>query len=184
MSVNLMSHYWGCSEAIRTWVRHKAAGAIVNISSVHARAVFNMWASYDVAKAGIDAPTRYIAVEYGPIGIRANSIQPGATATALVKQVIADSPDPEVARREMSIIHPLERICEPAEVAAAAAWLLSAEASFVSGQHLAVASPHAATAANSTGSYSSAIAKTPRDNGVSAHGCGHARSRRSWVVIG
>lgn len=138
ISVNLMSHYWGCSEAIRTWVRDKTNGAIVNISSVHARAAFNMWASYDVAKAGIDALTRYVAVEYGPIGIRANSIQPGATATPLVKQVIADSPDPEVARREMSIIHPLERICEPAEVAAAAAWLLSSEASFVSGQHLAV----------------------------------------------
>jgi NAD(P)-dependent dehydrogenase (short-subunit alcohol dehydrogenase family) len=138
LSVNLMSHYWGCSEAIRTWVRDRSGGAIVNISSVHARAAFNMWASYDVAKAGIDALTRYIAVEYGPIGIRANSIQPGATATQLVKQVIADSPDPEIARREMSIIHPLERICEPAEVAAAAAWLLSSEASFVSGQHLAV----------------------------------------------
>jgi NAD(P)-dependent dehydrogenase (short-subunit alcohol dehydrogenase family) len=138
MAVNLMSHYWGCSEAIRTWVRHRATGAIVNISSVHARAAFNMWASYDVAKAGIDALTRYIAVEYGPIGIRANSVQPGATATPLVKQVIANSPDPEVARREMSIIHPLERICEPAEVAAAATWLLSSEASFVSGQHLAV----------------------------------------------
>ena len=136
--VNLMSHYWGCSEAIKTWVRDKAVGAIVNISSVHARAAFNMWASYDVAKAGVDALTRYIAVEYGPIGIRANSIQPGAVATPLNMKVIADSPDPEVARREMSIIHPLERICEPAEVAAAAAWLLSSEASFVSGQHLAV----------------------------------------------
>lgn len=138
ISVNLMSHYWGCSEAITTWVRHKAKGAIVNISSVHARAAFNMWASYDVAKAGIDALTRYIAVEYGPVGIRANSIQPGAIATPLVKQVIANSPDPAVAEREMSIIHPLERIGEPAEVAAAAAWLLSPEASFVSGQHLAV----------------------------------------------
>jgi NAD(P)-dependent dehydrogenase (short-subunit alcohol dehydrogenase family) len=138
ISVNLMSHYWGCSEAITTWVRHKAMGAIVNISSVHARAAFNMWASYDVAKAGIDALTRYIAVEYGPVGIRANSIQPGAIATPLVKQVIANSPDPAVAEREMSIIHPLERIGEPAEVAAAAAWLLSPEASFISGQHLAV----------------------------------------------
>jgi NAD(P)-dependent dehydrogenase (short-subunit alcohol dehydrogenase family) len=138
LAVNLMSHYWGCSEAIKTWVRDKAVGAIVNISSVHARAAFNMWASYDVAKAGIDALTRYIAVEYGPIGIRANSIQPGAVATPLNMKVIDDSPDPDLARREMSIIHPLERICEPAEVAAAASWLLSSEASFVSGQHLAV----------------------------------------------
>jgi glucose 1-dehydrogenase len=137
-AVNLMSYYWGCSEVITAWVAQKRAGAIVNISSVHGRAAFTMWAAYDVAKAGIDALTRYVAVEYGPIGIRANAVAPGAVATPLVKQVIAMSPDPKVAEREMSIIHPLERIGQPEEIAAATAWLLSSESSFVSGQSLAV----------------------------------------------
>ena len=138
IAVNLMSHYWGASEAISTWVRQRRTGAIVNVSSVHGRAAFNMWAAYDVAKAGIDALTRYIAVEYGPVGIRANAVAPGAIATPLVKQVIEASPNPAVAEREMSIIHPLERIGQPEEVAAAASWLLSEEASFVTGQSLAV----------------------------------------------
>lgn len=138
MKVNLMSHFWGSSEAIRTWVGHRATGAIVNVSSVHGRSAFKMWAAYDVAKAGIDALTRYIAVEYGPIGIRANAVAPGAIRTPLVSQVIRESPDSARAEREMSIQHPLERIGEPEEVAAAAAWLLSDEASFVTGQSLAV----------------------------------------------
>jgi NAD(P)-dependent dehydrogenase (short-subunit alcohol dehydrogenase family) len=138
IAVNLMSHFWGSSEAIQTWVGQRRTGTIVNVSSVHGRAAFNMWAAYDVAKAGIDALTRYIAVEYGPIGIRANAVAPGAIATPLVKQVIQSSPDPAEAEREMSVIHPLERIGQPEEVAAAASWLLSEEASFVTGQSLAV----------------------------------------------
>lgn len=138
MKVNLMSHFWGSSEAIRTWVGQRRTGAIVNVSSVHGRSAFNMWAAYDVAKAGIDALTRYIAVEYGPIGIRANAVAPGAIRTPLVDQVIRESPDPVIAEREMSIQHPLERIGEPEEVAAAVAWLLSDEAAFVTGQSLAV----------------------------------------------
>ena len=138
IAVNLMSHFWGASEAIAWWVKNRRAGAIVNISSVHGRSAFNMWAAYDVAKAGIDALTRYIAVEYGPVGIRANAVAPGAIATPLVKQVIKDSPDPAEAEREMSIIHPLERIGEPEEVAAAVAWLLSSKTSFVTDQSLTV----------------------------------------------
>jgi NAD(P)-dependent dehydrogenase (short-subunit alcohol dehydrogenase family) len=138
IAVNLMSHFWGSPEAIRTWVKHRTTGTIINVSSVHARAAFNMWAAYDVARAGIEGLTRYTAVEYGPVGIRCNSVAPGAVRTPLVRQVILESPDSAEAEREMSIIHPMERIGEPEGIGATVAWLLSSEASFVIGESLAI----------------------------------------------
>lgn len=136
--VNLQSVYWGCSEAIRAFIDQKVHGAIVNISSIHGRSAFNGWAAYDAAKGGVDALTRYIAVEYGPLGIRANAIAPGAIRTDLLTRVINDSEDPVKAELEMSILHPMERLGEPHEIADVAAFLLSSQSSFLSGQSIAV----------------------------------------------
>ncbi len=136
--VNLMGAYWGASEAVRTFLRQRTPGAIVNISSIHARAAFSGFAAYDVAKGGVNALTRYIAVEYGPAGIRANAIEPGAIRTSMNQSVIDASPDPERAAHDMAALHPLGRMGEPREIASVAAFLLSDEASFVSGECIAV----------------------------------------------
>lgn len=136
--VSLMGYYWGCSEAIQQFVAQRSAGAIVNISSIHARAAFTGWAAYDTAKGGINALTRYIAVEYGPVGIRANAIEPGAMRTELLQRVIDSDPDPERMERDMAALHPLNRVGEASEVGSVASFLLSSDASFVSGQCLAV----------------------------------------------
>ncbi|MEJ1230112.1 MAG: SDR family oxidoreductase [Galbitalea sp.] len=130
-AVNLKGVYWGCAEAIQSFIASRTRGAIVNISSIHGRAAFTGWAAYDTAKGGIDALTRYVSVEYGPLGIRANAVAPGAIRTELLERVIAADENPERAEREMSELHPLERLGEPREIAAAVAFLLSDEASFV-----------------------------------------------------
>ena len=52
--------------------------------------------------------TRQICVEYGPVGIRANAIAPGAIATPLFEQVVKDSPDPEEMIQRLAILHPLD----------------------------------------------------------------------------
>jgi glucose 1-dehydrogenase len=136
--VNLMGAFWGASEAVRAFLAQGTPGSIVNISSIHARAAFNGFAAYDVAKGGMNALTRYIAVEYGPVGIRANAIEPGGIRTAMNQAAIDASPDPARAAHEMTALHPLGRMGEPGEIAAVAAFLLSDEASFVSGECIAV----------------------------------------------
>jgi NAD(P)-dependent dehydrogenase (short-subunit alcohol dehydrogenase family) len=137
-NVNLHSVYWGCSEAIRAFIDQKIHGAIVNISSIHGRSAFTGWAAYDAAKGGVDALTRYISVEYGPLGIRANAIAPGAIRTEMLARVISESEDPAKAELDMAMIHPLERLGEPYEIANVAAFLLSAQSSFLTGQSIAV----------------------------------------------
>lgn len=136
--VNLMGVYWGCSAAIKSFIENKISGSIVNISSIHGRSAFNGWAAYDAAKGGVDALTRYICVEYGPLGIRANAIAPGAIRTEMLSKVISDAEDPAKTELDMAMIHPLERLGEPSEIAEVASFLLSEKASFLTGQSIAV----------------------------------------------
>ena len=136
--VNLMGVYWGCSAAIKSFIDNKISGSIVNISSIHGRSAYNGWAAYDAAKGGVDALTRYICVEYGPLGIRANAIAPGAIRTEMLSKVISDAEDPAKTELDMAMIHPLERLGEPSEIAEVASFLLSKKASFLTGQSIAV----------------------------------------------
>lgn len=138
VDINLMGYYWGCAEAVQAFVGQQSGGAIVNISSIHARAAFNGWAAYDMAKGGVNALTRYVAVEYGSVGIRANAIEPGAIRTPLMQGVIDADPDPQRAEHDMAALHPMDRVGEPDEIASVAAFLLSDGASFLSGECIAV----------------------------------------------
>ena len=138
LDVNLLGCYWGCSVAVRTYLDQRSPGAIVSLSSVHGRAAYSNAVAYDISKAGVDALTRYVATEYGPVGIRANAIAPGGVRTPLFDQFVMDSDDPERVEREAAYSHPLRRIAEAREIASVASFLLSDEASFITGQSLAV----------------------------------------------
>ena len=91
--------------------------------------------AYSAAKAGVSALVRCLAVDYARYGIRVNAIVPGATETALMWDNV---PHEDVAGMRETIHGevPLGRQGDPQEPARAAVWLLSDEASYVTGSHL------------------------------------------------
>lgn len=138
LSVNVAGVLWACSVAVRAFTRRTARGAIVNISSIHGLRGAPDHAAYDTSKGAVDALTRHIAAAYGPYGIRANAIAPGAVRTPALDRSIAAAPDPDAAARELAGLAPLRRIGDAHEIAAVAAFLLSTDASYLTGQSIAV----------------------------------------------
>jgi meso-butanediol dehydrogenase/(S,S)-butanediol dehydrogenase/diacetyl reductase len=114
-------------------------GAIVNVSSVAALFAGPGRPQYAVSKAALVMLTKSLAVTLGPRGVRANAICPGWVRTPMADaEMAALGGDREAAYREATRHVPLRRPAEPDEVAAAALFLASGEASYVSGAVLTV----------------------------------------------
>jgi NAD(P)-dependent dehydrogenase (short-subunit alcohol dehydrogenase family) len=127
---------WLCLKHELSAMRQQGSGAIVNVSSrigPHMRAP--MQSSYAASKAGVSALTRTAAREYMAFGVRINAVSPGPTDTEM-----SVWPGEGAADRDARVAReiPAGRLAQPAEIAAAIAWLLSAESSFVVGHDLVV----------------------------------------------
>ena len=138
LAVNQNACIWGSSAAIRRFMSQGSGGSIVTISSIHARAAYPDGMAYEVAKAGVEALMRYIALEYGPVGVRANSVAPAAVMTAMSRRLIDATPDPAETERSIARSVPMRRIASAGEIAEVVAFLVSNEASYVSGQSIGV----------------------------------------------
>jgi NAD(P)-dependent dehydrogenase (short-subunit alcohol dehydrogenase family) len=112
----------------------QASGAVVNISSIHARLTKPQFVAYATSKAALSGMTRAMAQDLRG-RVRVNAIEPAAIATDMLVAGFADRPD---LYAQLQAFHPTGRIGRPSEVAELAVWLASDAAAFVHGSCLAL----------------------------------------------
>ena len=113
------------------------SGSIVNIASIEGLEGTEGGSSYNASKGGVVMLTKSIAIDYGRRGIRVNCVCPGAIDTPMLRSII--DPDGMASYTErMREEHLLGRFGQASEVAAAVAFLASADASFITGHALVV----------------------------------------------
>ena len=131
IDANLTSTFVGCREAVKVMSK-KRFGAVVNVASVVAEAGNAGQANYVASKGGVISMTKTFAIEGAARNIRFNSVTPGFINTDMTKDL------PEKVKNEMLNRIPLKRFAEAKEVANVVAFLLSDEASYITGETLKV----------------------------------------------
>jgi NAD(P)-dependent dehydrogenase (short-subunit alcohol dehydrogenase family) len=115
-----------------------SGGAIVNISSIHADHAFPNAIPYACSKAGLMALTRNLALELANRHIRVNAVCPGYIDTPMWEEWLRTARDPEALASQTEALHPLGRRGVPEDVASAAVYLASPQATWVTGTSLVV----------------------------------------------
>jgi NAD(P)-dependent dehydrogenase (short-subunit alcohol dehydrogenase family) len=138
MGINLKGVYLGCKYAIPQMVR-QGKGAIVNTASIAGLRGFANWTTYCASKGGVVQLTKALAMEVARMNVRVNAVCPGIIDTGMLDQAVAMQ---GVGKAELAATigesHPMGRIGQPEEVAAAILFLASDEASFITGVPLSV----------------------------------------------
>jgi 3-oxoacyl-[acyl-carrier protein] reductase len=130
MAVHLNGLFYCSQRAARLMVRQGDGGCIINMSSGGATRAHRQMVAYDTTKGGIEAATRAMALDLAPWHIRVNALVPGAIAVERRAPVGQES-----AVQPQDVI-PLARLGTPEEVAAAALFLASDDAAYVTGHML------------------------------------------------
>jgi NAD(P)-dependent dehydrogenase (short-subunit alcohol dehydrogenase family) len=126
-----------CSKYFLPHLR-KTRGVIINMSSVNGFFVEPICAGYCATKAAIIGLTKAMAIDHGKDGVRVNCICPGYIDAGLAESYFQAQPDPAAARAAAGALHALGRIGRPEEVARAAIFLASEDASFMTGASVVV----------------------------------------------
>lgn len=113
-------------------------GSIVHMSSVCAITVWAGDCGYDISKAGLNMLSDHIAVEYGPQGIRSNTLMPGVIRTELHESVMEAMNDGRAFERELLGRHPVGRFGTVEEVADACVFLVTPDSGFLTGANISI----------------------------------------------
>jgi 3alpha(or 20beta)-hydroxysteroid dehydrogenase len=136
LDVNLMGPFLGIKAVVPAM---SGGGSIINISSLNGLAAQANTAAYTSSKFALRGLTKTAAIDLGPKGIRVNAILPGVIRTPMVAYVV------EQREAELAAGLPLRRVGEPMDVAAAAVFLASDAAAWITGVDLPVDGGHMAS---------------------------------------
>jgi NAD(P)-dependent dehydrogenase (short-subunit alcohol dehydrogenase family) len=109
---------------------------VIITSSPHAQATVPDAAAYAASKGGVHALLHALALEGAEHGVRVNALIPGTIDTPMVQRELSVASDPQEQMKRFAASHPLGRLGQPEEVAAAALFLASDAASFITGTTL------------------------------------------------
>lgn len=131
INVNLNGVFLCDREAGKYMLAHKG-GSIINMSSIIGKIANTTGnASYAASKAGVDAMTRIMAIEWAKRGVRVNCIAPAQVSTKFIEKLMADDP----SKRTYFETHiPMGRLAKPQEMVSTAVYLASDSTSFLTGQ--------------------------------------------------
>jgi NAD(P)-dependent dehydrogenase (short-subunit alcohol dehydrogenase family) len=134
IDINMTAMFKLCRQAV-PHLRTSGAGRIINLASIVAVQVQAGLSAYAATKHAVAGLTKVLAVELGPDQITANYLIPGVILTAMTKPIMDSDPAMKAAFESFSV---LGRVGQPIDVARAALFLASNEASFITGHGLAI----------------------------------------------
>jgi NAD(P)-dependent dehydrogenase (short-subunit alcohol dehydrogenase family) len=130
-----LSGMFRCARAAFPFLCEQGGGTLVNIGSIGGSVGISGRVAYTASKAGIEGLTRTLALEWARCGIRVNTVAPGWTRTAMVEAGIASG---KLDEHALETRIPLGRLADPSEIADVVGYLVSAQASYITGQTLVV----------------------------------------------